>query len=65
MAYGQQQLHSWQRRTVHKLDAQAQRHLLTEPLSMPGHRLYLRTHRGYALAVAGAALRAGRAPDRG
>ena len=37
MAYGQQQLHSWQRRTVHKLAAQAQRHLLTEPLSMPGH----------------------------
>ncbi len=28
MARGQQQLHSWQRRTVHRLDAQAQRHAL-------------------------------------
>ena len=37
MAYAQQQLHSCERRTVHKLDAQAQRLLLTEPLSMPGH----------------------------
>ena len=26
MAHGQQQLHRWQRRTVHRLDAQVQRH---------------------------------------
>ena len=35
MAYGQQQLHSWQRRTVHKLDAQAQRQ---DSARLPGGR---------------------------
>ena len=47
MAHGQQQLHSWQRRTVHRLDAQAQRHLCS-----PSHLLCPNTDCASALTEA-------------
>ena len=57
MAHGQKQLHSWQRRTVHRLDAQARHSKYS--------RLRLHTYHGYTPTVVGAAPRAGCAPDRG